>query len=88
LLGGSPPDPHVGFYKWLALDPRMFMPPWYPPITIRYEPISKFSYQKFQYPTHVKDIDPIVHIKIFEKTIKANGETVETNIINMFGFIL
>jgi hypothetical protein len=28
--GGPPPNPPVGFYEWLAPDPRMFMPPWYP----------------------------------------------------------
>jgi len=27
-----------------------------------------------------------VHIKVFKKTIKANGETMEANIINLFGF--
>ncbi len=36
----------------------------------------------------MKDIDPNVHIKAFKKTNIANGEIVETNIINLFGFIL
>jgi hypothetical protein len=40
-LGGLPPDPLVGFYKWLAIDLRMFVPPWYPLIAIRFEPTSK-----------------------------------------------
>jgi hypothetical protein len=39
-----------------------------------------------QYPTYVKDIDLDAHIRVFKKTIKANDEIVETNIINMFGF--
>jgi hypothetical protein len=36
----------------------------------------------------MKDIDPDAHIKFFKKAIKANGETMEVDIINMFGFIL
>jgi hypothetical protein len=66
----------------------MFIPPWYPLLPT--QPIlkltSKLPYIKFQYPTYVKDIDLDVHIKTFMKTIKTNGEIVETNIINMFGF--
>jgi hypothetical protein len=41
---------------------------------------------KLQYPTYVKDIDFDVHIRVFKKTIKTNGEIMEANIINMFGF--
>jgi len=41
-----------------------------------------------QYPTYVKDIDHDVHIKIFKNAIRANGKTMEVNIINLFGFIL
>jgi len=33
-LGGPPLDAHVRFYGWPTLDPRMFMPPWYPPVAI------------------------------------------------------
>jgi hypothetical protein len=33
-VGVSPLNPHVGLYGWLALDPRIFMPPWYPLIAI------------------------------------------------------
>jgi len=36
----------------------------------------------------VKDIDHDVHIKVFKKVIWINGEIVEVDIINMFGFIL
>jgi hypothetical protein len=36
----------------------------------------------------VKDIDLDVHIKVFKKIIIVNGEIVEANIINMFGFTL
>jgi hypothetical protein len=33
-------------------------------------------------------VDYDVHIKVFKRAIKANGETVEANIINLFGFTL
>jgi hypothetical protein len=36
----------------------------------------------------MKDIDLDVHIKIFKNVIKANGKTMEANIINLFGFTL
>ncbi len=81
-------DPHVRFYGRPTLDSRMFIPPWYPLIAVWYEPTNKLSYQKLQYPTYVKDIDLDVHIKVFKKIIIVNGEIVEANIINMFGFTL
>jgi hypothetical protein len=58
------------------------------PIPILPEPTNKLPYQKLQYPTYVKDINPDAHIKIFKKAIKANGETMEVDIINLFGFTL
>jgi len=33
-LGGPPPNPLVGFYKWPTPYSRMFMPPLYPPIVV------------------------------------------------------
>ncbi len=36
----------------------------------------------------MKDIGFDVHIRIFKKAIKANGETTEVDIINLFGFTL
>ncbi len=36
----------------------------------------------------MKDIDHDVHIEVFKKTIKANWETMEANINNLFSFIL
>jgi hypothetical protein len=36
----------------------------------------------------VKDIDLDAHIRVFKKTIKVNGNTMEANIMNLFGFIL
>jgi endo-1,4-beta-mannosidase len=66
----------------------MFIPPWYQPPVVQYVPelATKLPYRKLQYPTYVKDIDLDAHIRVFEKTIKANGKTMEANIINMFGF--
>jgi hypothetical protein len=52
------------------------------------EPTSKLRYWKLQYPTYVKGTDPNAHIKVFKKAIKANGEIVEVDIINLFSFIL
>jgi hypothetical protein len=68
----------------------MFIPPWYQPHVVQLvlEPTTKLPYKKLQYPTYVKDIDPDVHIKVFKKAIKANGETMEANMINLFGFTL
>ncbi len=66
----------------------MFIPPWYQPPIVQHvlEPTTKLPYKKLQYPTYVKDTNLDAHIKVFKKAIKANGEIVETNIINMFGF--
>lgn len=64
------------------------MPPWYQPVAIQFEPTSKLSYHKFQYLTYVKDINLDAHIRVFKKVIKANGETMQANIINLFGFTL
>jgi hypothetical protein len=43
-------------------------------------------YKKLQYPIYVKDNDSDAHIKVFKKAIKVNGEIVEADIINLFGF--
>ncbi len=81
--GGLPPNPRVGFYGWQALDPRIFMPPWYQLVQVQYEPTNKL-----QYPTYANNIDPNAHIRVFKKTSKANGKTIEADIINLFGFTL
>jgi hypothetical protein len=52
------------------------------------EPVAKLPYRKLQYPTYVRDTDPNAHIRVFKKAIKINGETMEANIINLFGFTL
>jgi hypothetical protein len=86
---GRPPlNPLVGFYGWQTLDSRIYMQPWYQLVLVLSKPTSKVPYRKFQYPTYVKDNDPDVHIRVFKKMIKANCETMEINIINLFGFTL
>jgi hypothetical protein len=44
---------------------------------------TMLPYKKLQYPTYVKDINSDVHIRMFKKAIKVNGETIEFDIINM-----
>jgi hypothetical protein len=68
----------------------MFIPSWYQPLVVQpiLEPTTKLPYKKLQYQTYVKDTNLDVHIRVFKKAIKANGETMETNIINLFSFIL
>ncbi len=41
---------------------------------------------KLQYPTYVKDTNLDAHMQVLKKAIKANGELMEVNIINMFTF--
>jgi hypothetical protein len=36
----------------------------------------------------MKDIDPDACIRVFKKGIRTNGEIVEVDIINLFGFTL
>jgi hypothetical protein len=43
---------------------------------------------KLQYPTYVKNTNPNTHIIVFKKAIKANGQTMEVDIIDLFDFIL
>jgi len=83
-LRGLPPNPRVGFYGSQAFNPRIFMPPWYQPILVQFEPTNNLPYQKLQYPIYVKNTNPNTHIRVFKKAIKANGETMEADIINLF----
>jgi hypothetical protein len=57
----------------------MFIPPWYQPPIVQHvlKLVTKLPYKKLQYPTCVKDINLDVHIIVFKKAIKANGETIE-----------
>jgi hypothetical protein len=53
------------------------MPPWYQPIPVQSKSTIKLPYRKLQYPAYVKDTDLVVHIRIFKKAIRTNGEIVE-----------
>jgi hypothetical protein len=68
----------------------MFIPLWYQPPIVQLvsKPTTKLPYRKLQYPIYVKDTNPDFHIRAFKKAIKVNGELVEVDIINLFGFIL
>jgi hypothetical protein len=66
----------------------IFMPPRYQLVLVLSERTNKLPYWKLQYPTCVKDTDLDVHIRVFKKTIRANGETMEVDMVNLFGFIL
>jgi hypothetical protein len=68
----------------------MFIPPWYHQLVVQHVPklVTKLFYMKLQYPTYVKDTNLDAHIRMSKKAIKANGEIVEANIINLFCFTL
>ncbi len=89
-LEEPPFNPPIGSFGWPTPNPCMFTPSWYQPLVVQLvlEPTTKLPYRKLQYPTYVKDTDPDTHIRVFKKAIKANGETMEANIINLFGFTL
>jgi hypothetical protein len=89
-LKGPPFNPSFGSFGWPTCDPCTFIPSWYQPLIIQLvpKPATKLPYRKLQYPTYVKDTDPDAHMKVFKRAIKANGETVEVDIINLFGFTL
>jgi hypothetical protein len=57
-------------------------------VIVQSEPTNKLPYPKLQYPTYMKDINLDAHIRVFKKAIRTHGETMEANIINMFGFTL
>jgi hypothetical protein len=46
-LRGLSPDPFVGLYKLSALDPRIFMPLWYPLVEIRFKEIVTCHIENF-----------------------------------------
>jgi hypothetical protein len=51
------------------------------------KPTTKLPYKKLQYPTYVKDTNLDVHIRVFKKAIKTNGEIIKSDIVNMFRII-
>jgi hypothetical protein len=82
-------ESHLSIHLLDLMDcQRMFIPPWNQPPIVQpvSKPSTKLPNRKLQYPTYVKDINLDAHIRVFKKAIKPNGEIVEVDIINMFGF--
>jgi hypothetical protein len=45
------------------------------------------SYRRpLTYPEYVKDFDPNVRVRVFKATIRANGETKDAKIVDLFSF--
>jgi hypothetical protein len=40
------------------------------------------------YPNYKKNVDPDVHVRVFNVTVRTNGETYEEYIINAFSYTL
>ncbi len=51
-------------------------------------PPNRPSHRQLNYPKYVKDVDPNAHVKVFKVVIKANGETNDEEIVNLFSFSL
>jgi len=49
-------------------------------------PPNRSYRQPLDYPEYGKDFDPDAHVRVFKATIKANGETKDAKIINLFSF--
>jgi hypothetical protein len=49
-------------------------------------PPNRPYHQPLNYPKYVKDFDLDVHVKVFKVAIKANNETYDVEIVNMFSF--
>jgi hypothetical protein len=67
------------------------MPPCYQLIIVLSKPTSKLSYRNLQYFTYVKDTNLNVHIKVFKKAIRVNGQTMEVDTrrkISIFNWFL
>jgi hypothetical protein len=41
-----------------------------------------------EYPNFLKNVDPNAHVKVFNSIVKANVETFEIYIINVFSYML
>jgi hypothetical protein len=49
---------------------------------------NRAAIQEVTIPNLCQDTDLDAHIRVFKKAIKVNGEIMEANIINLFGFTL
>jgi hypothetical protein len=50
--------------------------------------VAKPYRSTLKYPNYKKDVDPYAHVKVFNATIKTNGETFKEYIINAFSYTL
>jgi len=50
-------------------------------------PLSKPYHRPLNYLEYVKDSDPNAHVRVFKASIRANSETNDAEIVNMFNFI-
>jgi hypothetical protein len=51
-------------------------------------PPSRPYHQPFNFLQYFKDFDPDAHVRVFKAVIKANSETDDAKIINLFSFTL
>jgi hypothetical protein len=51
-------------------------------------PLSKPYHRPLNYLEYVKDSDPDAHVRVFKASIRANSETNDAEIVNMFNFTL
>ncbi len=49
-------------------------------------PPNRPYHRPINYPKYVKDSNPDAHVKVFKTAIKANSETHDVKIINLFSF--
>jgi hypothetical protein len=51
-------------------------------------PLSRPYRQPLIYPEYVKDLNPNAYVRVFKATIRANSETNDAKIVNLFSFTL
>ncbi len=75
--GLDPPRPlgPLGYFGLPMVNPSM------PPL-----PLNRPYCWPLNYPKYVKNFDPNAHVRVFKATIKANNETNDAKIINLFSF--
>ncbi len=73
--GGLGPLGLLGYFGLPMVNPRR------PPL-----PPNRPYHRPLKYPGYVKDFDPNAHVKVFKVTIRANGETEDAKIVNLFNF--
>lgn len=82
LMGPNQGCPNSGL-KWGPYYPSWYYSHVFPMMFVIPKPTSK---NPQPYPIYALESNLNLHISNFKKTIKANGETMIKNIINLFGF--